>query len=457
MAISSKESSFADAHLVSFQSKGSENLDLYELIEDFRQHLRLQQLHHSTKGETHSAFSNNSNVKSSFWGQQTPSRPCVCGDTHWFSDCLYLVPKKCSSGWNPNATKQKKVTEALQNSQTKAFVDRSLHKSKDQNSTTSSTSSSPTVPDSASSISKSANDTKAVTSTSTLATKDLGAFTVQISSSFSTMSYHLQESWILDNGPDSHICNSTMLSWFTRTHAAHSDDRLIASTQLSECYGTVQITISTPSDPQPMTLLNVAYISDFMTNIVSQDRLYSRGLYFDNWKMHLHRNGETVSFVKRHNRHYLLEDNTTRGTTPSASFSTTKSRLTKDWHQILGHASHDAIAHLETSVKGVRISDNDQVPRTNECETCALFKSCQIISRSVDNSESSTKPFHWVTYNLMQFTTAMNKDQWVSHFSCMSTDFNLVFTHPKKSNAVSIIQQAIGIIETRYNGKVLFF
>ena len=66
MAISSKESSFADAHLVSFQSKGSENLDLYELIEDFRQHLRLQQLHHSTKGETHSAFSNNSNVKSSF-------------------------------------------------------------------------------------------------------------------------------------------------------------------------------------------------------------------------------------------------------------------------------------------------------------------------------------------------------------------------------------------------------
>ena len=57
----------------------------------------------------------------------------------------------------------------------------------------------------------------------------------------------------------------------------------------------------------------------------------------------------------------------------------------------------------------------------------------------------------------MQFTTAMNKDQWVSHFSCMSTDFNLVFTHPKKSNAVSIIQQAIGIIETRYNGKVLFF
>ena len=51
----------------------------------------------------------------------------------------------------------------------------------------------------------------------------------------------------------------------------------------------------------------------------------------------------------------------------------------------------------------------------------------------------------------------MNRDQWVSHFSCMSTDFNLVFTHPKKLDVVSIIQQAIGIIETCYNRKLVFF
>ena len=191
MAISSKKSSFANAYLVSFQSKKSENLNLYELIKDFRQYLHLQQLYHPTKRETHLVFFSNSNAKSSFQGQQTLLRPCVCGDTYWFSDCRYLVLEKLSSGWNPNATKQKKVTNALQNSQTKAFVDRYFQKSKDQNSTTSSTSSSPTVPDS---ISKSIDDTKTVTSTSTPATKDLGAFTVQTSLSFSTMFYYLQKS-----------------------------------------------------------------------------------------------------------------------------------------------------------------------------------------------------------------------------------------------------------------------
>lgn len=57
----------------------------------------------------------------------------------------------------------------------------------------------------------------------------------------------------------------------------------------------------------------------------------------------------------------------------------------------------------------------------------------------------------------MSFSTAMNKDQWVSHFSCAVTDFNLVFTHPKKSDATKIIQKALNIIETRFNGKIVFF
>lgn len=31
--------------------------------------------------------------------------------------------------------------------------------------------------------------------------------------------------------------------------------------------------------------------------------------YFDNWKMHLHQEKKTVSFVKQYNSHYLLEKN----------------------------------------------------------------------------------------------------------------------------------------------------
>lgn len=51
----------------------------------------------------------------------------------------------------------------------------------------------------------------------------------------------------------------------------------------------------------------------------------------------------------------------------------------------------------------------------------------------------------------------MNKDQWVSHFACTATGFNLVFTHPSKSDATRIVQKALNIVETRYNGKIVFF
>lgn len=212
-----------------------------------------------------------------------------------------------------------------------------------------------------------------------------------------------------------------------------------------------------------MTLINVAYVSDFMVNIVSEEKLLVKGLFYDSEKMHLHSKGKTIGYVERYNGHRLLENNcstsiTSATTKPAVSFAT-KAGSMKDWHHILGHASHDAIKHLETSVEGVKVvnSADGQVPKTNECETCALSKAHRIISRSPEKSESSDKPFHRVTYDLMQFTTAINKDQWTSHFACTVSDFNLVFTHPRKSDAVAIIQRAINIIETRYNGKVVFF
>lgn len=90
-----------------------------------------------------------------------------------------------------------------------------------------------------------------------------------------------------------------MLSRFTRTHPAGPRDILTAGTQSLpiECFGTIQITIYTLSGPQTMTLLNVAYVSNFMTNIVFQDILYDNGLYFESWKMHLHQEGKPDGLI----------------------------------------------------------------------------------------------------------------------------------------------------------------
>ncbi|MCJ1262303.1 hypothetical protein MMC22_002173 [Lobaria immixta] len=130
----------------------------------------------------------------------TPSKPYVCGDIHWFSDCSYLVPEKRPQGWKADSEKQKKITEALKDTKIKAAVDRSLQKYKDINS----------PPD---------------------------------DNTFKVLGY-----WIM--APIA---------------------MLIAGTQALpiECYGTIQVTVQTPTGFQQLFLANVAYVSNFMTNLVS--------------------------------------------------------------------------------------------------------------------------------------------------------------------------------------------
>ena len=104
-----------------------------------------------------------------------------------------------------------------------------------------------------------------------------------------------------------------MLSRLTKTRNAHPDDKLTADTQivLIEYWGTIQITIRTSTGLQFMTLLNVAYVPNFMTNTVSPGKLNTNWFHFDSWKMHLHRESETISLVERYNGHHLLENNLT--------------------------------------------------------------------------------------------------------------------------------------------------
>ena len=446
MAIKQQEPSFAHAHLIQLKDKIDSD-EIYELIEDFRQQLSYQKLQQRGGGE-HTAFATKSSTGASFRGQSQgqshplqPTKPCVCGDTHWILDCLYLVPGKRSQGWQPNSTKQKKVTDALQDSRTKAWVDRIFKKKKryDNNRSQNQPSSSSSTP------------TAGATNQST----ESGAFICTIqSAAFPSATESMRTSWILDNGSNSHVCNSTMFSRFTKTKDAFPSDTLRAGTQIIpiESFGTIRISILAPTSTgyTNMTLLNVAYVSEFHTNLVSQSILASKGVYFDGWKNELHRDGNPIAFVESSNGHYFMEKNLeiAEPSITGSSFAV-KSETMSEWHQVLGHPSHETIKHLESATQGVKVSDinTGSVPKTNECETCALFKSHQIISRSPDKSESSTKLFYRVTYDLMQFDPALNKHQWVSHFAYSITDFNLVFTHARKSDATSIIKEAVAMME----------
>ena len=132
MAARTKEPTFADAHLVMIRLQDSK-YNFYTLVEDFRQHIRLQHIHQPSNNSTHSAFATDAKSNnSSFRGKEAPPKPCICGDTHWVADCYYLAPEKRPTGWSPNSLKQKKVDDALQDSRTKTWVNTLIQRRKER-------------------------------------------------------------------------------------------------------------------------------------------------------------------------------------------------------------------------------------------------------------------------------------------------------------------------------------
>lgn len=170
----------------------------------------------------------------------------------------------------------------------------------------------------------------------------------------------------------------------------------------------------------------------------------AKGVHFDSSVPHMHSEGKTVFQIYHLGGHYTFMNAhshiaaiSKQGTTYQVHVANKKSRTALEWHSIMAHPSHDTVMQLEKSSSNVVISDISlsQVPKTNECETCALTKSHHIISRSSEKSEISEALFHRVTFDLMQFNTALNGDQWCSHLACSTTDFNLIYTHRHKSDA----------------------
>ena len=346
MAIRQREPIFADAHLITLKHKINSD-ELFELIEDFRQHIHLSNLLHPSKSGEHAAFLTGSGL--SFRGQSQspqPTRLCVCGDTHWISNCHYLVPETKPRGWKPDENKLRNIDDALKDSRTKAWVDRVLERKKRQDNQSSQGTSTP------SSLTIEATNFP-----------EAGAFTCVVesaafSSTASRNTKTLKASWILDNGTNIHVCNRTMLSRFIKTRDAGPFDTLRAGTQIIpiECFGTVRITIKapTPVGYAIMTLLNVAYVSEFMTNLVSQSILASKGVYFDGWKNQLHREGTPIGFVESLNGHYILEKN------------------------------------LEPVTQEVIVKNENQ---PSKCNTPACSKTGQVLSDEPDRMQLTVEPF----------------------------------------------------------------
>ena len=113
--------SFAGALKVNFIHKERKNKDapsIINLIEEFKEHYRMQQV--STTTANHSAFAtlqsntnsnSNSNFNSNFDSKW--HKKCICGFTHWYDDCYYIAKQKRPQDWKLNLDIQNKIDEMI--------------------------------------------------------------------------------------------------------------------------------------------------------------------------------------------------------------------------------------------------------------------------------------------------------------------------------------------------------
>jgi hypothetical protein len=126
-----------------------------------------------------------------------------------------------------------------------------------------------------------------------------------------------------------------------------------------------------------------------------------------------------------------------------------KAATAEAWHKILGHAGKPAIEHLQEAVIGASITDNvHDAPATIDCEDCSLSKAHQIVSRRTEHEEEVIQPLEKNGYDLIPMEEAYNGDQWVSHFFYFNTKMNFVYTHPKKNDALKIIEAFVQMAKT---------
>jgi len=109
-AIKPISSSFAGAlevDLIRKERKDENAPSVIDLIEEFKEHYRMQQASPTTTAN-HSAFATLQNDS-----LVSPIKTCLCGEEHLFRECQYLIESLRPHGWVPDKKIQQQIDEKL--------------------------------------------------------------------------------------------------------------------------------------------------------------------------------------------------------------------------------------------------------------------------------------------------------------------------------------------------------
>ncbi|KAI9038883.1 GAG-pre-integrase domain-containing protein [Aspergillus affinis] len=392
---------------------------------------------------------------------------CICKAKHRFYDCPYVDPRLQEAGWfsDPEIVKQFDSCRSGPSTPTRQALRRQENKIKQRDGDSKPPSFICAVMALPTKDKATQQDVltvrKNVTNQQNVYSNETGILT-------------LRNSFIADTGADTYVCNNRKR--FRDFRRAAPDDYLRAgNTEIKiEGFGTVDINLTAPNgESRIMTLLETAYISDFMTNIVSLNRTANAGLYL-NQRLEVLENREGIPFCKvfRRFKHWLLEvkeapaafntiqdrqqtaiqtpQDNEKAPTDKVKRRSEMQRIStasvERWHQRMGYLHDETIHYLHEAIEGVEISFKSRDPH---CETCLLAKPIRQISRRpVERSPDAWDKVH---FDLIKVSSAYNGNQWIGNFIDDATGWRKVYTAPNKNALVPEIKSLVKWIKTHFN------
>jgi hypothetical protein len=214
--------------------------------------------------------------------------------------------------------------------------------------------------------------------------------------------YGLRNAAILDSGATIHIFNEIVRFSHYRTEPT-GDVIIIGKGQVPVIgYGDVRIEVQNGRRRVILKLRDVAHCPDFVTNVVSLERLNEEGLYWDNRAsrqcIRRETDGSVVCQVSRQLGQYVLEylsPNLGRAALYArhTAFDSWAARIPSEadgetWHQRLGHPGKEALQRTVEACSGIKIRG----PALVECDECAKAKITRQIRRAPRNEANEADP-----------------------------------------------------------------
>jgi hypothetical protein len=176
--------------------------------------------------------------------------------------------------------------------------------------------------------------------------------------SFASTPYTLKDSFILDSGSPSHICNSKDRFEPNSFQQLDIPEPVLTGDDVSYItgYGEVLIRVCTPTGEALFLLKEVAYISGFHTNVVAHKRLRKAEYSWDDINSRIIKDNQVVFYLEERDEQYVIEYNSPKAAFPASS--TPRPPRDADanrWHLRCGHIGQDALERLISETYGVRI------------------------------------------------------------------------------------------------------